>query len=287
VTVEDMAHQHRGGGPGSAHAVIVADLPWLSYHLDPVDTVQNAATFDPPGPGRQARGGGANRVPMIEAWCRPRSRNGPSGADPAVGQRVGGVQGQGRDDAAAHPWPSGPRPSWPHGCFAVGAGGDPEHVARAITDRWRAHHRHRGRAGLRRQVLVLHACSASNARVSPPSSSAATRAGPAGPSRRWAAYAARRPVGGLPADAESLPLERSPVGAVPSPRRLAGRVERCSGAGGGSSSSACPTWGSGSLLSDPEEVSPRWRPYETIGDLRHRCRNEASVNGVLDGRWPR
>ncbi len=153
VTVEDMAHHTAAVARARPKPLIVADLPWMSYHLDPVDTVRNAAVLIRAGAQAVKLEGGANRVPMIEALvagrdpgdgpprASPRSRSTPWGA---TGSRVGTTP-------PPTPWPSGPRPSSAAGCFAVVIEGVPERVGRG-HHRFAggADHRDRGRPGLRR-----------------------------------------------------------------------------------------------------------------------------------------
>src|SRR5205823_10806377 len=49
VTVDDMAHHTAAVArglrslPGAGGPLVVADLPWMSYHVSPDDTVRNAA----------------------------------------------------------------------------------------------------------------------------------------------------------------------------------------------------------------------------------------------------
>src|SRR5687767_12563091 len=78
VTTEDMAHHvaavarglraerpsERGTQP---KALIVGDLPWLSYHVSREDTVRNAARLIQAGAASVKLEGGRKRVPMIEA----------------------------------------------------------------------------------------------------------------------------------------------------------------------------------------------------------------------------
>ena len=45
VTVADMAHHVAAVAAASPRAHVVADLPWLSYHVDRADTVRNAAVL--------------------------------------------------------------------------------------------------------------------------------------------------------------------------------------------------------------------------------------------------
>src|SRR5207302_7113345 len=43
VTVDDMAHHTAAVARAKPRAMVIADLPWLSYHLGPEDAVRNAA----------------------------------------------------------------------------------------------------------------------------------------------------------------------------------------------------------------------------------------------------
>jgi len=76
VTVADLAHHTaavaRGlasSAPdrGAAKPLVVADLPWLSYHTTPVDTVLNAAQLIRAGAQAVKLEGGRKRLPMVEA----------------------------------------------------------------------------------------------------------------------------------------------------------------------------------------------------------------------------
>ena len=45
VTIDDMAHHTAAVARTKPRALVVADLPWMSYHVSPEDTVRNAATL--------------------------------------------------------------------------------------------------------------------------------------------------------------------------------------------------------------------------------------------------
>jgi 3-methyl-2-oxobutanoate hydroxymethyltransferase len=45
VTIDDMAHHTAAVARTNPSALIVADLPWLSYHVSVEDTVRNAAAL--------------------------------------------------------------------------------------------------------------------------------------------------------------------------------------------------------------------------------------------------
>ncbi len=67
VSVEDMAHHVRAVVAASPAAHVVADLPWLSYHLGVHDAVRNAATLIRAGAQSVKLEGGRERVEVIDA----------------------------------------------------------------------------------------------------------------------------------------------------------------------------------------------------------------------------
>ena len=102
VTVEDMAHHTAAVARAKPKPMIVADLPWMSYHLDPVDTVRNGALLIRAGAQAVKLEGGVNRVPMIEALVAAEIPvMGHLGLTPQSINAMGGYRVQGRDDAAA------------------------------------------------------------------------------------------------------------------------------------------------------------------------------------------
>jgi 3-methyl-2-oxobutanoate hydroxymethyltransferase len=67
VTVEQMAHHTRAVAAARPRAHVVADLPWLSYHVGVAEAVTNAATLVRAGARSVKLEGGHNRVAVIEA----------------------------------------------------------------------------------------------------------------------------------------------------------------------------------------------------------------------------
>ena len=45
VTIDEMLHHTRAGRRGVKHALLVADMPYGSYHVSPDDAIRNAARF--------------------------------------------------------------------------------------------------------------------------------------------------------------------------------------------------------------------------------------------------
>ena len=97
VTIDDMAHHVGAVARTNPHALVVGDLPWLSYHVSTEETVHNAARLDPRGRGR----GEARRRPQAARRDPgdPRRRDpgdGPHRPDAAVDPRARRLQGAGQ-----------------------------------------------------------------------------------------------------------------------------------------------------------------------------------------------
>src|SRR3984893_9696675 len=67
VSTADMAHHVAAVARAKPRAMVVADLPWLSYHLSTEDTVRNAATLVRAGAQAVKLEGGRKRLPMVSA----------------------------------------------------------------------------------------------------------------------------------------------------------------------------------------------------------------------------
>ncbi len=134
VTVADMAHHTAAVARARPRPLIVADLPWMSYHVDPGDTVRNAAVLIRAGAQAVKLEGGSNRVPMIEALVAAEIPvMGHLGLTPQSVHVMGGYRVQGRDDAAVHALTVGAKAIEAAGCFAVVLEGLPESVGATIT----------------------------------------------------------------------------------------------------------------------------------------------------------
>jgi 3-methyl-2-oxobutanoate hydroxymethyltransferase len=135
VTVADLAHHTAAVARAKPSPLVVADLPWLSYHLTPEDTVRNAAVLIRAGAQAVKLEGGAVRVPMIEALVAAEIPvMGHLGLTPQSVNVMGGYRVQGRDQAAAHALSVDAKAITAAGCFAVVLEGVPESVGAAITD---------------------------------------------------------------------------------------------------------------------------------------------------------
>src|SRR5688572_24114458 len=102
VTVDDMAHHTAAVARTKPRALVVADLPWMSYHVSVEETVRNAATLVRAGAPAVKLEGGAKRVPMIEAIIDAEIPvMGHLGLTPQSVNAIGGFKVQGKDLDAA------------------------------------------------------------------------------------------------------------------------------------------------------------------------------------------
>ncbi len=135
VTVEELAHHTRAVRRSSPEALVVADLPWLSFHLSVEDTVRNAAVLVRAGAQAVKLEGGAKRVRMIEALVDAEIPvMGHLGLTPQSVHVMGGFRVQGRSDDDASRLLDDARALAEAGCFAMVLEGVPAEVSRLVTE---------------------------------------------------------------------------------------------------------------------------------------------------------
>ncbi|HEU4522735.1 MAG TPA: 3-methyl-2-oxobutanoate hydroxymethyltransferase [Thermoanaerobaculia bacterium] len=103
VTVDDMIHHTRAVARGTARALIVGDMPYLSYHVNTEETLRNAGRFIQAGAHAvKIEGGKPARIRMIDALIEAEIPvMGHIGLTPQSVNALGGfkVQGKGSDEA--------------------------------------------------------------------------------------------------------------------------------------------------------------------------------------------
>jgi 3-methyl-2-oxobutanoate hydroxymethyltransferase len=135
VTVDDMAHHTAAVARVQPAALVVADLPWMSYHVSAEDTVRNAAQLVRAGATAVKLEGGAKRVPMIEAIVDAEIPvMGHLGLTPQSVHALGGFKVQGKELDAARALVADAEALVEAGVFAIVLEGVPDVVARHITD---------------------------------------------------------------------------------------------------------------------------------------------------------
>ena len=135
VTVEDIAHHTAAVARTHPSALIVADMPWMSYHVSVADTVRNAAMLIRAGAQAVKLEGGRRRIPMIEALVAAEIPvMGHIGLTPQSMHAMGGYKVQGRDTAAALDLVDAAKALTHAGCFSIVLEGVPALVAAMVTE---------------------------------------------------------------------------------------------------------------------------------------------------------
>jgi len=135
VTVQDMAHHTAAVARTRPHALVVADLPWMSYHLGDTDAVRNAATLVRAGAQAVKLEGGRKRVPVVHALVDAEIPvMGHLGLTPQSVHAMGGFKVQAKDASAARGLVDDAVALAGAGCFSLVLEGVPDRVARAVTE---------------------------------------------------------------------------------------------------------------------------------------------------------
>ena len=134
VTVADIAHHTAAVARTRPEALIVADMPWMSYHVSVEETVRNAAVLIRAGAQAVKLEGGRRRLPMIEALAAAEVPvMGHIGLTPQSMHAMGGFKVQGRDAQAALGLVDDAKELAHAGCFAIVLEGVPDRVAARVT----------------------------------------------------------------------------------------------------------------------------------------------------------
>ena len=134
VTVDDIAHHTAAVARTKPSALVVADLPWLSYHISVEETVNNAAKLIRAGAHAVKLEGGRTRIPMIEALLSAEIPvMGHLGLTPQSINAMGGFKVQARDTKGALDLVSAAKALEHAGCFSIVLEGVPFQVASMVT----------------------------------------------------------------------------------------------------------------------------------------------------------
>jgi 3-methyl-2-oxobutanoate hydroxymethyltransferase len=135
VTIDDMAHHVGAVARTKPAALIVGDLPWLSYHVSREETVRNAATLVRAGAGAVKLEGGAKRIDAVRAILDSEIPvMGHIGLTPQSIHALGGFKVQGKELDAARAIVDDAVALAEAGCFAIVLECVPDAVARVVTD---------------------------------------------------------------------------------------------------------------------------------------------------------
>lgn len=134
VTVAEMAHHTAAAAAADPRALLVADLPWMSYHLDPLDSVNNAASLVRAGARAVKLEGGRKRLPMVSAILAAEIPvMGHVGLTPQSIHATGGYKVQGRGAEAAAEVLADALALAEAGCFCIVLEAIPAALAREVT----------------------------------------------------------------------------------------------------------------------------------------------------------
>lgn len=135
VTVEDLAHHTAAVARATPAALVVADLPWLSYHTSVPDAVRNAGVLVRAGARAVKLEGGTKRVAVVEAIVDAEIPvMGHLGLTPQSVHAMGGFKVQGRDAESISRLVADAKALEAAGVFAMVLEGVPAEVAAIVTD---------------------------------------------------------------------------------------------------------------------------------------------------------
>jgi 3-methyl-2-oxobutanoate hydroxymethyltransferase len=135
VTTADMAHHVGAVARTRPQALVVGDLPWLSYHVTPAETVCNAAALIRAGAGAVKLEGGRKRLDAIRSILDAEIPvMGHLGLTPQSIHALGGFKVQGKELDAAKVLADDAVALAEAGCFAIVLECVPDGVARIVTE---------------------------------------------------------------------------------------------------------------------------------------------------------
>jgi len=135
VTVDDIAHHTAAVARVDPDPLVVADLPWMSYHVSPEETVRNAAQLIRAGAQAVKLEGGRKRLDMVEALIDAEIPvMGHIGLTPQSVNAMGGFKVQAKSVEAAAELVEDAKALAAAGVFSIVLEGVPDVVAQMVTD---------------------------------------------------------------------------------------------------------------------------------------------------------
>jgi len=135
VTMDDLVHHTRAVSGTKPAALIVGDMPWLSYHVSVEKTVRNAGRFVQEGGAESVKvEGGRKRLRMIEAVLDAEIPvMGHLGLTPQSVNAMGGYRVQGKQVETARALIADAKALDAAGVFSIVLEGVPDLLAELIT----------------------------------------------------------------------------------------------------------------------------------------------------------
>ncbi len=135
VTIDDMAYHVGAVARAKPDAVIVGDMPWMSFHVSTDDTLNNAAKLIRAGAQCVKMEGGRKRIPMIEAIRAAEIPvMGHVGLTPQSLNVMGGFKVQAKRAGQARSLVDAAKALEAAGCFALVVEGVPDVVGEMVTE---------------------------------------------------------------------------------------------------------------------------------------------------------
>ncbi len=136
ATIDIMIHHTAAVARAKPAALIVGDMPWLSYHISVEETVRNAGRLLREGHAEVVKlEGGRKRLPMVEAILAAEIPvMGHLGLTPQSIHTMGGYRVQGKNSDAARALLDDARALAEAGVFAIVLEGIPDVLAQVITE---------------------------------------------------------------------------------------------------------------------------------------------------------
>jgi 3-methyl-2-oxobutanoate hydroxymethyltransferase len=135
ATIDVMIHHTAAVARAKPDALVLGDMPWLSYHISIEETVRNAGRLIREGRAEAVKiEGGRKRLPMVEALLAAEIPvMGHLGLTPQSIHAMGGYRVQGRRAEAARDLVEDAHALAAAGVFAIVLEGVPDLVAQVVT----------------------------------------------------------------------------------------------------------------------------------------------------------
>jgi 3-methyl-2-oxobutanoate hydroxymethyltransferase len=136
VTMEDMIHHTKAVVRGTKHAMVVGDMPFMSYHVSVQEAVRNAGRFIQEGGAQAVKlEGGQERIATVKAILDAQIPvMGHIGLTPQSVNQFGGFKVQGKDLETANKLIKDAKALDEAGVFAMVLEGVPTKLAKRITE---------------------------------------------------------------------------------------------------------------------------------------------------------
>lgn len=136
VTMDEMIHHTKAVVRGAKNALVIGDMPYLSYHISPEETVRNAGRFIKEAGAHAVKiEGGEEMVPQVQALINAKIPVvGHIGMTPQSYNMLGGFKVQGKTYHQAEQIMKDAKALEAAGVFAIVLECVPDKLAKHITD---------------------------------------------------------------------------------------------------------------------------------------------------------